>query len=1153
MHAKYNQSPASMHRSSHRPPAARAVVCVAIAALFAASAQAQSGVSGMAGTASMNAQDSVGYLPITSPNRTPVNGVPIPLYPMADPTAAVPGQASSVFHGTVGAVDYSAAKAAAQVVVEVDRNNIPADGQTPVTVTVRVLGADGKLLDSPVWVTIEHSGGRVQLPGARTDEAGPLGRDADRVTPGVQLEVKKGVATFALLAPITPQDVQLRVTVGAQQAAGVVSFVPEMRDMVAAGLLEGIINFRGRSGGLMTPARHEDAFEREIRYWGREFDNGKGSAAARAALFLKGTIQGKYLLTAAYDSDKETRTRLLRDIKTEEFYPVYGDSSLRGREAISDSRLYVRIDKERNYLLWGDFSTGDGFSQRLGGDGFGQRTHGGGVAPLQQRSLGNYNRTATGLRYHHDENGLVGNVFAFRDSLRQAVEEFSSQGSGPYGLRNAAVLEGSEKVEIIVRDRDQPSRIVSATPLARGSDYTFEPFSGRILLSTFLPSADSSLNPVSLRVTYEVDQGGDPFWVAGADGQMRVTENFEVGGAVVKDSNPLAGFDMTSANMGWRVNDTTMIVAEVARTNTEVNTNLTNMATLPGLVGRTGDVSGNAWRLEMAHLGERTEGRAFIGRSDTTFNNLAAPLNGGRGEADLYGSYKLTDTIKLYAQAQRSEDRNPGASDRSSAQLGAAFSLTEKLTLDVGLRSIRETAGSTTALFSTPFTSNYGLTGSIATGSGGSAVGFGNQVIDPVSGLPVINSGTSFGGTTYTNPNDISSETVRVGLGYRYSDRLTFGGEVEHDIGGDPRRRYALGGDYQVAERTRLYGRYENQTGLSSANALTSPGRDSDAFVFGINSSYIQDTQLFSEYRLRDAISGRDTQLASGVRNQWDVAQGVRIATAVERIRVVSGDAPDAYALSGGIDYTAHPLWRASTKLEYRRSGDIEGTAQNEGFNTVLWQAMAARKLDRDWTLLGRNYLLKTDYDARGGVLQNRAQVGIAYRDTDTNLVNAIAKYEFKTERDASDAAVGTLASRAHIVSAHADYHPSRPWWMTGRAAAKWQNDRFENGVRDRFNAQLLSGRIVYDITEKWDVGVMVATQFGQRGAKQQATGVEAGYQLQENLWLSVGYNRSGFTADRDLAGYEYTRSGFYVRLRFKFDEDLFASNKKAVNPAIDR
>lgn len=135
----------------------------------------------------------------------------------------------------------------------------------------------------------------------------------------------------------------------------------------------------------------------------------------------------------------------------------------------------------------------------------------------------------------------------------------------------------------------------------------------------------------------------------------------------------------------------------------------------------------------------------------------------------------------------------------------------------------------------------------------------------------------------------------------------------------------------------------------------------------------------------------------------------------------------------------------------------------------------------------------------------------------------------------------------------HADYHPSRPWWLTGRFAAKWQNDRFEGGVADSFRAQLYSGRLVYDVTENWDLGLMAATQVGQYGARQHAVGVEVGYLIQQNLWLSAGYNHAGFAADSDLAGYEYTRDGFYLRLRFKFDQNLFAGSNKDINRSMNR
>lgn len=1087
--------------------------------------------------------ESGSYTPLTQSQTSPWAAVAQPLYPVARPDAPLPGQGSRVLQAQEEAVDYSVHANAAHLVVEVAHNGLPADGQTAVPVTVRVLGADGKPFAGTVYATIETTGGRILLPGAATDEAGPRGRDADRTTPGVQLEVRQGVARFSLLAPMAPQEVQLRVTVGAQEASGLVSFVPDMREMVAAGLVEGVINFSGR-GNLVEPTRTRDSFEREIRHFSRVFNDGKSSAAVRAALFLKGVVKGEYLLTAAYDSDKETRSRLLSDIKPDEFYPVYGDASLKGEEAKSDSALYLRLDQGKNYLLYGDFSTGAGFSQRGGA---------GAVASLQQRSLGAYNRSATGVRWHAEQDGGMSNVFAFRDTLRQVVEEFSSRGTGPYGLRNNALLQDSEKVEVVVRDRNQPARILSVRPLARLSDYTFEPFSGRIILNQFLSAFDANFNPVSLRITYEVDQGGDAFWVVGADSQLRVNEAFEVGGAWVDDQNPLARNRLASANVSWRIAPSTMLVAEVAQTTALVNTNPVNQSVLPGLAGLQGDVVGQAWRVELAHETERTEGRVFVGQSDPTFNNLASPLTGGRAEALVRGALKVGDATKLYAQAQHSADRNPGTSQRDAAEAGVSVQVSERLVLDVGLRSVRETAGTTTGTLIAPLGGASGLSSSIGSGSGGGAVGFGTQTIDPATGLPVIQAGSLLGGTATTLTQGLRSDSVRAGLGFKATDRLSVGGEMEQSIDGEPRQRYALGGDYQIAERTRLYGRAEKQTGVASPTAVTTDSRDSNALIFGVDTSYWRDTQVFSEYRLRDAMSGSDNQLASGVRNGWDFAPGLRLNTAYEITQVVSGLAPSTQAVSLGLDYTAHPLWKGSTKLEHRLSGDVTGTPDNEAFRTTLWQVMAARKVDRDWTFLARNYLLYTQYDARGGVYQDRVQFGMAYRDTDTNRVNALGKYEYKTERDDSSLVSGPLSSQAHIVSVHGDWHPSRPWWLTGRAAGKWQADQFAAGVKDDFTAQLLSGRLVYDITENWDLGVMSAVQFGQYGARQYAMGLEAGYLLKQNLWLSVGYNSAGFVADRDLSGYEYTQQGVYLRLRYKFDQTLFAGSNKTINRTLDR
>ena len=908
-------------------------------------------------------------------------------------------------------------------------------------------------------------------------------------------------------------------------------------------MVEGVIHLGNRASAQLAQPRSGDVFEQEIRRFERQFNNGKSSYAYRTAFFLKGEIKGEYLLTAAYDSDKDTRERLLRDIQPEQMYPVYGDASVRGFDAKSTSPLYVRIDKDKHYALFGDFSTGAGFSQQSGG---------GATAGLGLRQLGNYNRTVTGLRLHGETERYTANFFASQDRLKQVIEEFAGRGvSGPYAVSNNSGVQNSEKVELLVRDRNQSANILSASPLVRFVDYTFEPFSGRILFVQPVPSVDSNLNPVSVRITYEVEQNGPTFWLTGADGQWRINDSIEVGGSLVRDNNPLAPFQLASANIGLKLTERTRLVFEVARTLSSINTNGVNSYTTPALGTRVGAVGGNAARLDLRHEGEGWQLRAYAARSDLAFNNQAAAFNGGRADAGLRAQTDISANVKLFGEAQRSQDRVSGA-ERQGAQLGLNWRASERLSMDLAVRAIREgrSANGNGLSIAAPLSAPLGAasTGSILSGNGGGFFGNGNGAIDPATGLPLINNGAVFPTTSAaaSAAQPLEATTVRLGLNYRVTERFGLRGELEVGVSGDDQRRAAIGADYQIAERTKAYGRFESQRGLSSLYSL-SPSARSNVFVAGLETDYMAGGQVFSEYRMRDAINAQDGQLAAGVRNVWDVAEGLRLSTSAERLTVFSGAGQQATALTAGADWSADPLWRISGRLEWRQADSTPAVAGSDSYLSTL---TVARKLDRDWTLLTRNYLLLTDNRATGDLLQDRFQIGVAYRDTDTNRVNALGRYEYKLEQDASVSPRNKRA--AHVLSSHADFHPSRPWWWTGRVAAKWVREDIA-GVADSYSAYLLGGRFVYDFTEKWSASMMTSVLFSPKGnSRQWAQGVELGYQVQTNLWLAGGINWSGFT-DRDLTGSEYTRKGVYIRLRWKFDEDLFRGGQAATNRMLDQ
>ena len=1049
------------------------------------------------------------------------------------------GTAPQVFPGTSnGGVDYRVNAQVARLVVEVEKNNLPADGVNSNRITIRALDASGNLILNPtgkLFATVEVSGGRIVIDGAKTDEFGPGRRDVDRVIPGTQVELKNGSVIVTLLAPIEPQDVRVRVTMGSAVAQGMVSYVPELREFVAAGLLEGIV--AARSKGNISPTRIDDGFEKELRRWVNSTSDGKRSYGVRSAFFVKGTLQNDWLITAAADSDKERKSRVFSDPRGEEQYPVYGDSALRGSEAKSSDRIYVRLDKGKTYGLYGDFNTGDGFSQLTGG---------GSVAGVKLRNLGAYSRTATGLRGHVEDAGYFANAYYFHDSLKQVVEEYRGNGtSGPYYVSSRSGIQGTEKVELVTRDRNQLGLVTNVLSLIRLEDYTFEPFSGAILLKSPAPSLDSNGNPIFLRITYEVEQGGPSFAAYGVDGQIKLSSGWEVGGSFARDANPLSPYSLASVNTAVQITENTRFVAEIARSQSTRYLAAGLSTTTPsGALGEVRDErTGNAWRLEIAHKKDALEASAWVLKSDVDFYNPSASVSEGKADAGAKAAYQLNERAQIYGEINRTQQRT--ASDdlsRDSLAVGVRLKVTPTLQADASVRRSREDAGfvGSSTISSNPF-------------GGGGFFGTSNSV-NPVSGISNTPAATGAVSTM-----DREATSVRLGLKWTPDERWGLSGEVE--LGNESQRRFAVGAQYQIAERAKVYGRYEHQRGLTSASALN-PDDKSNAFSLGVESSYMQGGTLFSEYRLRDALSGstaanRDMQLATGVRNTWNVREGLAFTTNAEFLRAFQGSARHAIAIGAGVDYRVSELTQVSARVEWRKLYDDTTAAGDQTENQYLSTLSVARKMDRDWTFLARNYLLINSY-SNGDRLQDRLQIGLAWRPVDHNRFNSLARYEYKTQRDTRNIATPEDTYRVHIVSSHATYHPSRPWWLNGRVAYKYSSGSFTNPdasvVQDNFSAILFGGRMTYDISENWDVSLMGSVFQGLKGDKgrQYAAGIEVGYLLRQDLWLSGGFNWTGFS-DRDLTAGEYTNRGAYLRLRFKFDENVFRSEAKSVNRALDR
>ncbi len=1004
--------------------------------------------------------------------------------------------------------------------VKVAGDNLPADGVGGTDVLVTLKDKNGRAVSGEVDVTVEVDGGaRILLPGRRTSESAADKGDIDRIAPGIQSIAANGVLKFKLIAPYKPEAVKLRVSVKGVSEAVTVRYVPELREMIAVGVIEGRLRSDRFDPSTIVPVREDDAFETELKGFEKEFNGGKTRAGARAALYLKGKVKGEYLLTLAYDSDKDTDRQLFQEVDPNAFYPVYGDASVRGADAQSTSKLYVRVDRNRSFLLYGDYTTKDD-----------------NIA----RSLGQYNRSLNGLQGRYEEGRITGNAFVAQDTLRQVIDEFPARGvSGPYSVSNPNGVTGSEKVQIVVRDRNQPTVILKSTLLARTSDYEFEPFSGQIVFRAPVPSFDDQLNPVTIRVTYEVDQGGDDFLVYGGDLKLALSDKLSLGVSVAKDENPQAPYTVAGANLHLKLSPQTELIAEIAGTRSVVNdASGFNTNTSTAFAGKSGELSGGAVRLELRHSDEKLRGRAYVAKASEDFNNTAAGITGGRTELGLSGAYKASPRLSVngeYLQTQDDiEEATTEVHNESKAfSLGADYQISERLTVGGGVRVVKENAGSLVrSTTSSCSNSTTATTTGYNTGFGISQVG--NQTIDPVTGLPVVCSGSNLT-TIETATEDLDRTSVFGRAAYKMTDSLTLNGELQREIGDDGTNLYRIGADWAVADKTRLYGRYERSREFGGAYGL-GVGPAATAFVFGIDTQYMQDGSVYSEYRVRDSGSGEDIQAALGLRNGWMLKPGLRLVTNVERLTSTAGNAK---AAGVGLEYTGSDLWKGSGRVEWRQDQDNTNHLVTLGL---------ARKLDRDWTLLARDYFNRVQPRTAAGsdTRQNRFQVGFAYRPVDNNRFDALGTLELRNEYSAGTEAIDR---DVRITSLRANYHPSRPWWVSGRVAHKRVNELLLGTVRDNYSATLLGSRVTYDITNRWTVGGLFSVLQGTGGSRQYAYGLEVGYVVMDNLWATLGYNWRGFS-DKDISN-EYTNQGWVLGLRYKFDEDLFRGKDAGVNKTL--
>jgi len=481
--------------------------------------------------------------------------------------------------------EFKKPSAGVRLTLRTAKDTLPADdGRTMLPLDILVTDANDFPASGVNFVTLQTTAGDFLEP------------DLQPTEPGWQVRIENGEGRVHLRSGSQTGEFRVSARTGALDASLELVQVATARPLIASGLAE--IGARRNTVKANGDNRHtlEDGFDLD----------------SRLALFVKGQIKNDLALTLSYDSDKDNDTDLLRDVNPNEHYPTYGDASVRGYEAQSRSKLFVKLERDRNSVMWGDYLTDN---------------------HTDTDDLARVQRTLTGANAVYDNSETRVQVFAAQQKESRETEEIRGNGTSLlFSLEGAPIVPNSEVIELIVRDRDTPSIVIESQRLSRFVDYTIDSVTGEIRFSEVIPSFDAQLNYVFLRIGYDRQRDLKNHIVSGVRVRHDVSENTRFGISITDDRNPESGFTIAGVN---------------ARTRLGLNTHITAASALQQ--HHDGRHDGGAVRVSVDHLwGSRQDFRTVMSwaRSTAKYENPAAGLAAGREEWRLEHRQPIDNTTR---------------------------------------------------------------------------------------------------------------------------------------------------------------------------------------------------------------------------------------------------------------------------------------------------------------------------------------------------------------------------------------------------------------------------------------------------------------------------------------------------------------------------
>ncbi len=847
----------------------------------------------------------------------------------------------------------------------------------------------------------------------------------------------------------------------------------------------------------------------------------------RLAFYLKGKIQGKYLLTAAADTGSgDVRTlfknvgsknprQFLSRIDPEQFYPVYGDDSSSVEDAPTRGKFYVRLQRGDNHVMWGNFKS---------------KLHGAKLVRNERAYYGANGFYRSEGTTSFGEHKIEANAYAAQAGTLPQRDMLRGTGGSAYFLKRQDIVAGSETISVETKD-PVSGRIISRRQLVAGHDYNCDALQGIIILRQPLSATEISSgavrstanNIINLVAQYEYTPavGEVAGYSYGGRAQVWAGEHVRVGTTAMSETTGMADQNLIGADIMLRQSASTFLRAEVAqsqgsgfgRTLSSDGGLTLNDETATGAGGKTAQ----AYTIEgQADLAEISEGRVsgqlsgHMEKKPKGFSTLDEDIVTSQTSWGLAGKVDIAKNAAIEASYEDFADAH--GNYQREAKIDGVFTLRDKWQARVGVDHVNA----------------FTLAGPLA--KNGQHTDIGARITYSPS---ETRSAYLFAQATLDRAGGIShNDRAGVGASAKLTDTLGVSGEISYGTSGIGA---AAGIIYDPSSDNHYYLEYRLDPGRTAENA-NAYGTDLGGVVVGAKRRYNDVLSAFAENNYD--IFGRRHSLNStyGVTftpdGYWTVSGGLEAGQISEKI--TSDFNRQAASLS--ISYKDGEEVAARLRGEVRLENSKDNSKDRQ---TYLTTATLSWKTDENWRFIA-NLDAVISHSDQSSILNGRyveTGFGFAYRPVDNDRFNALVKYRFLYDLPGADQvnANGNIlgpAQRSHIFSADASYDLNeyltigvKYGFRIGQVSSTRATDNFVTSA-----AHLGIARADIHVVYNWDALLEARVLSSPSTNTTNYGALVAVYRhIDSTMKVGVGYNFGRFSGD--LADLSYDDQGVFLNV----------------------